>query len=396
MESPKQANPERVAWPNDRCDPERRQSVAPSRKVTRGQRQFAALASRSLTTRERSLDDDQAIVENNSAGDLNWMRERLMEPAIRARTLNDDEAIVEIRNQVRVSLPPSSVARYRFKADSDLKPAGSVEDRFVAELDGRVVGHYFLGGNWFFERAHTLVANLTVRRHNWGQGIGTALYRHLLERALRQGTTLLYCDQVAEGDLRSRIFAERRGFVPSGQVERYSRLEVARANFEGYEGLRIRLAREGIEIRTISEAGVSDTLLRRLHHLEHEAGKDMPASDRSAKTPFEIWRRWLFEAPDQSPDRVWIALAGDRPVGMAVLETRGLDTALNGFTGTAPEHRNRGIARALKQSQIEWCGDHGVAHIYTSNDSTNERMLAINIRLGYKPVASQIEMTKTL
>jgi RimJ/RimL family protein N-acetyltransferase len=53
-------------------------------------------------------------------------------------------------------------------------------------------------------------------------------------------------------------------------------------------------------------------------------------------------------------------------------------------TGVIREYRGRGIATALKLKVIEYGKKNGYRVIKTWNDSVNEAMLAVNIKLGFK------------
>lgn len=315
---------------------------------------------------------------------------------IRERRLDDDEAIVAIRNEAHVNWPPITLERYRFQADPSLVPSGRVSERFVAEIDGEVEGIYAFGGDWSFERPHTFNGNIGVKESHRRRGIGSRLYEHLLDRARLHEANRLYAT-IIEGREDGIRFVTNRGFQPSGRVERMSRLEVATANLDGSEGVEERLARDDIRVQTVGEVGPDDGFLHRLYDMEFAAAKDIPSSEEWRQDPFDTWKRWVLEAPPgHAPDRIWVAMHGDEPVGLAALGLSSPTVASNGLTATAREYRGKGIARALKRRQIEWCRENGIEYIYTGNDVDNARMLDINIRLGYKPVPNQIEMVKDL
>jgi GNAT superfamily N-acetyltransferase len=88
-------------------------------------------------------------------------------------------------------------------------------------------------------------------------------------------------------------------------------------------------------------------------------------------------------------------MSGPQPIGLAALHLSG-HAAWNAFTGVDRAYRGKGVARALKVRTVEWARQNGVDYIYTGNDEGNKRMLAINVRLGYEPVAASIEVRKEL
>lgn len=314
---------------------------------------------------------------------------------IRERTPEDDPAIVAIRNESNPHQPPVTLERYRHQANPALVPDVGIHDRFLAVDGGEVVGLYFLGGNWFYQRPHTFQISPAVRRSHRGRGIGRLLYDHLLDRAQGHGATRLYVD-IVEGDEDARGFAERRGFAPNGRVNRHSRLSVSEANLAGTKGIEERLKPEGIEIKLLSDIGLDDGFLRRLHAMEHEAEKDIPSAEEWTMAEFDTWKTWLLDAPGHSASHTWVAVVRDRPVGVAALQRSNETTAYNGLTATAREFRGKGLAKAMKRRQVEWCREQGITHIFTSNDIDNAPMLAVNIGLGYKPVPNNIELFKDL
>jgi GNAT superfamily N-acetyltransferase len=85
-----------------------------------------------------------------------------------------------------------------------------------------------------------------------------------------------------------------------------------------------------------------------------------------------------------------IVLSGDLPVALAFLEVdEPANIAANEMTGTLPEFRRRGLARLAKVATIRWAAEHGIAAIQTGNSHENPGILALNARLGYRPVATE-------
>ena len=111
-------------------------------------------------------------------------------------------------------------------------------------------------------------------------------------------------------------------------------------------------------------------------------------------SPYEMFVKELL-APTIAADRIWVALSGEDPVGIAVLMVKGMNGG-NGITGVARAVRGRGIARCLKLKTIEWSKANSIEAICTENDIENKRMLDINIRLGYVPLPSALSIVKEL
>ena len=123
--------------------------------------------------------------------------------------------------------------------------------------------------------------------------------------------------------------------------------------------------------------------------------KDVPSSELFSP-PFEQWRDVFLGPPGKSPESIWVALDADQPIGLAALRRQGGNSAWHEGTGVERPYRGRGVARLLKIRTIEWARENGIDFLYTGNDINNPRMYDINIRLGYSPLPSRIEVVKVL
>lgn len=152
----------------------------------------------------------------------------------------------------------------------------------------------------------------------------------------------------------------------------------------------------GITIVSLPELNPKETMLRALCDVDNASASTTPSAEEWKPMPFEEWRRYVLEGPGFTPDAFFVALDGDRPVGLAFLERRAGGYADNGYTGVHPDYQGRGIARALKLRTVEWAQAHDIEYIATGNDVNNKPMLAINVDLGYEPLPATIEFVKAL
>jgi GNAT superfamily N-acetyltransferase len=313
---------------------------------------------------------------------------------IREQTREDDARVLEIDHAIHPEWPKRSLEQLRH--DMEVEPAEAMAQRMVAEVDGEVVGT----ANW--DRA----LYIADRRTWWGwiavppdrrrQGFGSALYERM-EKGIREHQGKQLKTEVRSDLPEVLHFVEKRGFRPTGRGDRMSRLNVHTARLDGCRAAASRMAHHGIRIATLAELGPdNEDVLRRLHRLDTETTRDMPLSDEFVEMPYNEWVRRLLESPSLTPDRVWIALDGDRQVGLAFLARRGERAGSNWFTAVDRGYRGKGIARALKLRTVEWAGQNGMDWIYTGNDISNAPMLAINIEMGYEALPASIEMVKEL
>ncbi|HEX8918923.1 MAG TPA: GNAT family N-acetyltransferase [Chloroflexota bacterium] len=317
----------------------------------------------------------------------------MTETIVRPRRPEDDAQSVSIANQVFSEFPPESVEETRHWIKNT--PPTAYRSDLVAERDGTVVGSGNLYEMFWAAERNRYSMNMVVAPTLWGQGIGSALYNAFLADVQRRGGTRLYT-WIKSNVPEAASFAEHRGFAPSGHEHRMSRLDVHVANLDGYDGLEDRLRAEDIRVTTVAALDPDETQLHAIHALDNDTTKDVPQSEEFVSTPFETWYRDAFQAPGASTESFWLALHGDRPVGMAVLRRQGPNAAWNSFTGVTADFRGKGVARALKKRTIDWARANGVDYIFTGNDVSNERMLAVNVRLGYQPLPPITEMVKDL
>jgi len=314
--------------------------------------------------------------------------------AIRPRTPDDDQAIVGIWHRIRPQFPEPTVEDYRHEI-ATIPPTARAEFP-VAEQEGEIVGAGELYDMFWAEEPGRVGIGVVVLPDRWCRGIGSRLYDCLLMRAREWGGSKLY-GNIQEGDEHAERFVLARGFTRTDHAHRMSRLDVRNANLDGYAGLEEQLRREGLRIATLAELGAGDEeVLRRVYALDMETARDVPSSEEHKDVPYQTWQVYRLEAPGASPESIWLALDGERPVGIAALRRQGRNAAWNSFTGVLRDYRGRGVARALKRRTIDWSRRNGVDFIYTGNDVTNKRMLAVNIRLGYQPLPAFLEVVKQL
>jgi len=245
------------------------------------------------------------------------------------------------------------------------------------------------------EQPGSASARVVVRPDLWGRGIGRQLYEQLFRAAGNARAERLYAE-VRDDRPRAHRFAAACGFTETGHIERLSRLDVRNVNLDGYGGLEESLLRDGIHVSTLENLDARDSdVLRAVYEVDMSTSRDVPASE-VFHMPFDRWRAWFLEQPGVTPKSIFVAQQRDQPIGLAILGRQGTDSAWHRGTGVEREYRGRGVARLLKLQCIHWARENGVAYLYTGNDVDNPRMYAINMRLGYQPLPSIIEMVKDL
>ncbi|MEW2141436.1 GNAT family N-acetyltransferase [Micromonospora vinacea] len=251
-------------------------------------------------------------------------------------------------------------------------PPGEGWTAFVAEVDDRVVGWVSaerIGATSTanFGGVNLLHVHPEHRRH----GIGSELLAAATDHLRTLGTRRLRA--VAQED--SLPFARRHGYEPSREL-RYSALDLnpAPALPEPPSGVRLRPIAD-LDPQLLFAADLASVV---------DEPSDVPLDTKS-------YESWLYDVWDNlGLDKTASTAAEvDGEVAAFSLVKRDGDRMWSDYTGSVPTYRGRGLARLAKTAALHRAAANGVRVAYTSNDEANAPMLAINARLGYRPVAAE-------
>lgn len=231
----------------------------------------------------------------------------------------------------------------------------------VAKEVGQVVGLGFAGPSQSVERTALAVRVLPEHR---GRGLGSGLLEQLLAHASDLGPERA-SGMVFEDDSESIRWVQRRGFEEYGRQIELSRVV-------GHEEETVSPV-TGIEIVELRE-----DQLEAAHAVAVECYPDMPVQPPIQIPTLDDFREEIGGAI------IFVALDSERVVGFAALHDRTAGFAEHGLTAVLRSHRGRGIATALKQSQIRWASEQGYRELSTWTQDGNAAMQAINLELGYR------------
>jgi GNAT superfamily N-acetyltransferase len=238
---------------------------------------------------------------------------------------------------------------------------------WVAELDGKVVGHAYAG------LSPSARGRLWIGVHpeQRGQGIGSELYRTVEEHLASAARLRTWVD----GDPAGQRFVRQRGFELTG-ADRVSELDPRAVDLSRLPEL------EAGELRLVSLAEALDevaALFERLAAGEIELPDDLVE-----------WKWDDLDHPNLSHEGSFIVLDSKQPVAFGFL-TVDLErrVAYNQLTATLPAYRRRGLALLVKLATIRWAAANGIERVLTENDQENSGMLALNDSLGYRPIYDQ-------
>ncbi len=303
----------------------------------------------------------------------------------------DQRASPVVRPLRRADLPAVVALRRRIWPDRIETPASAAWEldhpdlaermrRWVATVDRVVVGSAAASRATWTPNPVAYVyvgVDLPWRR----RGIGGRLFELGAAHAAALGISRVLV-ATDHGDEASARFVAARGFGQTREIRTWS-LEPASVSFEQLP--RLQAGAEAAGLRLVPVRALLDRPVD-LHRLHATLDRDVP-SDEPIATTYATWRLRQLATPLFDPDASFLVLDGAKPVALTWmfvdLEGR---RAGHGLTGTLPAYRHRGLARVVKLASLSWLAEHGVAVVYTDNDSTNADILALNEHLGFRPL----------
>jgi GNAT superfamily N-acetyltransferase len=245
---------------------------------------------------------------------------------------------------------------------------------FVASRDGEAVGCGFAYVGWH-SAPGTGNGEAYVLPEYRGTGVGAALYGELASWVIERGGVTLETT-VAEDDEDSLRWVDRRGFR---EVGRNSRLVL---DLTAIEPPAVDPP-EGVEIVSWAER---PELGPGIYEVACEAYPDIPGEEGTTMDPYETWLSKDMLGNSDRAEATFIALSDGEVVGYAKLSLPGAPDATaahHDLTGVKRAFRGRGIAGALKRTQIAWAKQAGYETLETANEARNEPIRRLNEKHGY-------------
>jgi GNAT superfamily N-acetyltransferase len=245
---------------------------------------------------------------------------------------------------------------------------------------------------WWYEPGRYVV-NLAVHPAYRHQGIGSALYDHMMSRmATQEPKGTIYMCKCREEQPESVRFITKRGFQQTGR-ELWSELAVDKFDLQQFTAVEERIRSQGIAIVAYPDLVATHPLYQRnCYALRCESIQDMPgATGTRTNQSFEQYVQQVFERSEFIPEAFFVALDQGQYVGVSYLvdEHEDRERLVTAYTGVIPSHRRRGIATALKLCSIRYAKASGAKTITTDADEGTP-IYQINRGLGFKPLRSEL------
>lgn len=292
-----------------------------------------------------------------------------------------------------------------------------LEGWLVRDTAGAIVAWASLSAP-LVDNTHLAHANVRVVAARRGEGLGRAVLALVEERAAELGRTVLLAYTVHPApadalenpgsepaeDARSR-FAARAGYT-TAQLSRCSLLDLDAALGDDHPDARAAVAgplAAGYEL-VRWQGPCPDDLLDQYAELYRRMSTDIPLGDLAMEE--EVWdaarvRTWEQEQRDRGAT-TWVTAARHRETGVLAAFTLLVhlpshpEKAEQEDTLVITEHRGKGLGLAVKLANLAWMRElrPGIRRIYTWNASENRHMLAINLRMGFRPFRVSRELQK--
>jgi GNAT superfamily N-acetyltransferase len=280
------------------------------------------------------------------------------------------------------------------RRQDELRPATDPYIRLGAyDEAGQLLGFVF---GWHAEdmAPGEFFCRVRVDAAHQGRGIGRALWAKTMEWLREQGATSIVSG-LLEDDERAKRVVQAAGFQITYRLFE-STLSLPDWDPAPWQDAVAKAEASGLRLVSQAELGTSPEALRPLWEASSRFSLDIPSNEHRHPLPFETWYRLFTEDPHNLVEGVFLALDGERIVGVTMTVKTDSGALVNDFTGVDRAYRGRGIALALKVKAINWAKSTGAAYMRTNNHSVNAPMLAVNEKLGYQPQPGRLQVRMDL
>ncbi|MFC1997294.1 GNAT family N-acetyltransferase [Chloroflexota bacterium] len=302
---------------------------------------------------------------------------------IRSFMEEDYTSIVKIHNSLNIYWPEQPRTTQGWvEADRNRNPKCKFQ-RWVAVMDGAVVGFGSYGQNIFEYHPQRFNINIEVRPNYQRQGIGGALYERIIAGLLASDPRVLRADAFTNLP-QGFQFLNKRGFY---EAFRETPVHIDTTSFDPspYVDLEAKLLTKGIVIKSLRDMESDPDRDQKIYQLYWEAFEDVPQENLQVeKQSFDTWVKWGLNDPTILPDAYFIAVFGDKYVGLRELgKDSDNDILQGGLLGVRRTYRRQGIGLAMQVRGITYAKEHGYPELKTCTAVQNFPMQAIFNKLGY-------------
>jgi GNAT superfamily N-acetyltransferase len=248
----------------------------------------------------------------------------------------------------------------------------------VAESAGRLVAWGSAGSSVWTSEPGQGHLSIYVHPGHRRQGIGGALSDRLHDHLGEIGVVRVNTSAQPDG----LDFAKRRGYDGTRLT-----------HFSGADPRTLPeqpATPDGIELVTLDQLEP-----QQVYAADAVASLDEPSDSPLDQIDFEDWLEETWNSPGGNHELGVAAMVGDEVAAFTATYRDG-DRMWTGMTGSIPAYRGRGLAKLVKSVALRKAAAAGVTTALTANDDENGPMLAINNWLGYRRIATEHGLLRTL
>jgi len=267
-----------------------------------------------------------------------------------------------------------------------LRWAHRVRSEFVFELDGRVIG-------WSEAtqmKPGRAIVRLGVSPEFGRRGVGTALWQAVEQSFVDDAA---WKAEVRDDDEGALAFASGHGFVRRSH-DFESTIDLTMFDLSPFQGYVDQLQSSGLTVTTVAELGDDEATRFKLWEIEHITDHDIPNVNVADLPTWEDAQKVMFTASYYDPAGEFVALDGDRFVGLSGIAELTPGSYYNQHTCVLSEYRGRGIAVGLKALALDYARRRGGKTCRTNNNEDNQPMLAINQKFGFVSQPGWLELQR--
>ena len=297
---------------------------------------------------------------------------------------DDYPALVAIHNSQGIVWPerPRTPEAWA-EADRNRSPNSKFQ-RWVAVLDGSVVGFASYAQNPWNYPLRSFHINVEVLPEFQYRGIGSALYTQVLAGLGRFNPPALRADAFTNLP-QGFTFLRKRGFYEAFR-ETPVHLDVTTFDVAPFANVEQGLNSQGIFIKTATELRSDPDRDRKIYELYCMVEEDVPHEGEGIPRPdFDEWLGWGLNDPSILQDAYLIAVHGDDYIALRELGSYSdQNVLLGGLLGVRRDYRKRGIALAMQLRNIAYAQQNGYQLLKDCTAIQNVPMQAMFDRLGFR------------
>jgi len=277
------------------------------------------------------------------------------------------------------------------------KDGERVLQKVAEDEQGELMGFYWMFHSRMEEGRFLL--NLVVKPEQRLQGAGRLLYEDMARALEKAGAKRLRID-IRDICPEGKAFAERRGFTER-MHSIAMQLDLEAFDDRPYEAIIVKLKSEGFQFTSMESLGNTEEAQRKLYALNDTTAFETAGGiDEHPWSSFEDFQKRVCGSEWYKPSGQMVVIdssTGTWAAMSAITRFKGADYAYNLFTGVDQRYRGRKLAQAVKVVALHYARDIlKVSTVRTHHNTLNNPMLAIDRKLGYKPLPGTFLMEKVL